>query len=120
MEWFGKTPYFHDPAILEISLVADSVGVMKIHAWNMTDQVDSEGYFETEKHAVVVISFGTTQLIEIENFHLDGIILKLEFKGTQERTEVTWVSSYGAEGRIVGTGVNLKLTPGKPKPTNGS
>lgn len=114
IDWFGKTPEFHDAEILNINLVLGEASSMRIHAWNMTDQVDSEGYFVTDKHAVIVVSFASVQMINLKDFDHEGIIFDLELTGTQSRTEVSWTSSYGAEGQIVGEGVEFALNPGRP------
>ncbi|MDE1993821.1 MAG: hypothetical protein KGI75_15060 [Rhizobiaceae bacterium] len=51
--WFGRTPRFHDAKLLEINFLNRATGLLRIHAWNMTSEVDADGYFILEKHAVV-------------------------------------------------------------------
>lgn len=80
----------------------------------MTDKTDSEGHFATDKHAVVVVSFATVKAVHLEDFDLNSIVFGLEFKGTLAKTEVSWTSSYGAKGTIVGEGLTFDLIPGKP------
>lgn len=116
IEWFGREPKFHDAEVLDIRLMQNAASSIRLLAWNNTDFVDEDGYFLTEKHAIVDIVFQAVDLIELSNFgdgH-KGIVFSLEFTGSTQRTEVSWTSSVGVEGRIVGRGVSISVSPHQP------
>jgi hypothetical protein len=49
-------PRFHDAELFEITFFGKGAGRLCIHAWNMTDKVDAQGYFVLDKHAVVTLA----------------------------------------------------------------
>ena len=51
--WFGKWPAFHDAEISAFRLAPSAVVTFKVYAWNMTSDVDANGYFRNEKYADV-------------------------------------------------------------------
>lgn len=75
---FGYWPAFHDAEVRSVSLVSAS-GVpsekekdfpsleLKVHLWEMTDEVDASGYFVTTKHTLATLRF-----LEIDELHLVG------------------------------------------------
>src|ERR1700754_933885 len=48
----GYWPSFHDAEVLKVTRTSDSCTVI-IHVFEMTDQVDSAGYFVLRKHHLV-------------------------------------------------------------------
>lgn len=115
IDWFGLTPNFHDAEIISVNLNSNAASSIRIHAWVTTDSITESGHYLTEKHAVVVVAFASVQVIELDDFDTGSVIFDLEFEGALTQTEMTWTSSYGAAGRIVGRGMNLSVIPGKPK-----
>lgn len=115
VDWFGRFPSFHDAAIIDMKFEVGKAGSMSIHAWNLIDETDETGQFLTDKHAVVHVKIDRVHALELNDFELDAIIFELSFVGTEEQTEIVWSSSYGVDGRVVGTGVELSLQVGKPK-----
>jgi len=113
VDWFGSFPSFHDGEIVGISLVQGQTSSLSIHSWNTTDIVDANGYFVTDKHAVVTMEFTRIHQIELSDFDFyhKGIVNSLKVSGTPELTEVAWSSSVGVEGLIRGTGLCFKLNP---------
>ena len=57
VHWFGRMPRFHDAKLLSIALHSDEPSTLRIHAFQMTDKVDEQGYFILEKHAMVTPSW---------------------------------------------------------------
>jgi hypothetical protein len=37
IDWFGRTPRFHDAELLEINLASKGPSVLRIHAWQITE-----------------------------------------------------------------------------------
>lgn len=64
---------------------------------------------------MIEIEVAKTHEIRFSEFHVKGIIFRLEISGTLQRTELSLTSSYGADGMIIGEGVSLSVSPGKPE-----
>jgi len=78
LAWFGRVPRFHDAELLEITLASKGESVLRIHTWEMTNQVDDRGYFVLDKHVVVTITLHSVTEISLSDFDLPGIIGSLE------------------------------------------
>lgn len=115
IDWFGQVPTFHDGVILELNLAMERPGSMRVHTWAMTNQADANRRLILEKHCIVEIGFATIKHVNLAYFHRKGIIFDLQIHGTLDRTTVAWDGSYGTEGSIIGTGVQLSLTQGRPQ-----
>lgn len=114
VEWFGRVPRFHDAELLEIIFSGKGAGVLRIHAWNMTDEVDAQGYFVLDKHAVVTLALEGVSEINCADFDMvPGIILDLEITTAGEHFRVEWNASYGVTGSVTAKHVRAILKPGK-------
>jgi len=119
IEWFGGAPRFHDAELLELTFSNKGSGLMRLHAWNMTDQVDDEGYFINDKHAIVTLLLEGVRSINCVDFDMKpGIIYDLKITAVDELYRVEWSASYGLEGSITAKGVQINLMPGKPAKQN--
>ena len=114
IDWFGCVPRFHDAEVLQIVLRSDASSTLRIHAWNITEDIDTEGYFKTDAHAVVTIVLDGVSCVELSEFHLPGIILDMKFAQVENFWEIAWSSSYGIEGKVRAVRVRFDLEPGKP------
>lgn len=114
IDWFGRFPQFHDAELLQIELSSARNSKMLIHAWNMTDAVTAEGFYVTDRHAVVTINLATVSAVSLSEFHQPGIIANLEILELQSEMQISWTSSYGVHGRIVAGQLSFELEPGKP------
>lgn len=108
-------PRFHDAKLLEISFFGKAEGLLRIHAWHLTDKMDAQGYFVLDKHAVVTIALEGVSAINCADFDiLPGIILDLEITRIDEHFRVEWSASYGISGSVTTKQVRINLQPGKP------
>ena len=55
-DWFGYWPDFHDAEVRKFQAGIGTPSFLVIHTCKMTNQVNSQGYYELTKH-VVVASF---------------------------------------------------------------
>ncbi|HVJ40509.1 MAG TPA: hypothetical protein VM639_03380 [Dongiaceae bacterium] len=116
VRWFGRLPRFHDAYLLEISFFGKGSGLLRIHAWNMTDQVDAQGYFVLDKHAVVILALEGVNAINLTDCDmLPGIIFDLEITKAGEHFRIEWSESYGVNGFIIAKQIQVTLEPGQPK-----
>lgn len=115
VEWFGHAPRFHDAELLEISFTSKGEGLLRIHAWNMTDAVDAKGYFVLDKDAVVTLALQEVSQISCTDFDMvPGIIFDLLITKVDEHFRIEWSASYGVAGFINAKQMWITLAPGKP------
>ena len=114
VHWFGQMPRFHDAKLLNIALHSNEPSMLRIHAFQMTDKVDEQGYFVLEKHAVVTLSLEEVTSVSLTDLNLPAIIHDLHIMDVSDGVEITWSSSYGVEGTLTAKRVSIALQPGKP------
>jgi hypothetical protein len=115
-EWFGRTPRFHDAELLEISFSGQGAGLLRIHAWNMTEEVDAKGYFVLDKHAIITFILEGVSAINCEDFDkVPGIIYDLKITKGDEHFCIEWSASYGVAGFVTAKHIGLTLKQGKPE-----
>jgi hypothetical protein len=90
-DWFGRKPRFHDAQLLEITFSTGGQGLMRIHAFNMTNEVDAQGYFVLDKHVAVTLALEGVSQIGCSDFHMaPGIIFDLEITKEGEQFRIEW------------------------------
>lgn len=114
VDWFGRVPRFHDANILELTLSNMQESCLRIHAWNMTNEVDRNGFFVLEKHAVVTISARHVTSVQLDDFDTSAIISDLTIRKHGDQYSISWCSSYGVSGSLKAKKLNMELQPGKP------
>ena len=114
--WFGKWPSFHDAKLLELHLHHTGRSSMKIHAFNMTNRVDAQGNFVSEKHTIVTFVFeGLKELKLNENeLSVPNTILDftLEYRGG--KFLLAFDTCDGFVVAFEAATVTVDLLPGKP------
>ena len=64
--WFGYWPSFHDAEVLDLELHRSGSSTIRIHTFEATNQVNSQGFFVCAKH--IIVSF----VVEgVTDLHLD-------------------------------------------------
>jgi hypothetical protein len=112
--WFGRVPRFHDAKLLEITFSGKGSGLLRIHAWNMTNKVDARGYFVLDKHVVVTLALAVS-VINCTNFDMvPAVIFDLEITSLDQGFRLEWSASYGVSGSIGAKEVRITLEPGEP------
>lgn len=100
---------------MEISFFGKGQGLLRIHAWNMTDVVDAKGYFVLDKHAVVTFALQDVSQISCTDFDMvPGVISDLSITKVDEHFRIEWSASYGVDGVIHAKRIRIALVPGKP------
>ena len=114
-DWFGRVPRFHDAELLEITFSGKGSGLLRIHAWNMTNKVDARGHFVRDKHVVVVLALEAVSAINCTNFDMvPAVIFDLEITRHDRGFRLEWSASYGASGSISVKELRITLEPGEP------
>jgi hypothetical protein len=107
---FGKWPSFHDAEIHSVSLTRDcelppQIDVT-IHHWQMTNEVDSKGYYVLKHHTLTTFRFSQASDICLEDFNQQNVIWELEIsENKDEKGELLFSIFMGA---IFGCGVMFK------------
>lgn len=109
--WFGRMPSFHDAHLRSLSLFSGGIATMQIFAWNITDQVDAQGYFVLEKHAIVTLTLEGVTAVRLSDFDLPGIIFEMKIERAEERYRVSWYGSYGVEGELTARTIRFAVRP---------
>ena len=118
IEWFGRVPHFHDGYLPDITVSGSGggTGLIRIHAWNMTSEVDARGYLILDKHAVVTMALEGVNRINLTDLDMvPAIIFSMEFTKSGEHVCIEWDTSYGLSRSITAKHVQVSLTPGKPE-----
>jgi len=85
---FGRWPSFHDAEVMEIRLARKPKerrekrdrGVellARIHTWDMTNEVDSSGYYVLKNHTFVTFRFSGVEELKLEGFNHQNVIFGL-------------------------------------------
>jgi hypothetical protein len=115
LDWFGRVPRFHDAELLEVAFSGGGSGLLRIHAWNITGEVDAQGYYVLDRHAVVVLALEGVSVIDCTDYDMmPSIISDLEITSSDQQLRIRWSASYGVEGSITAKQVRITLEPGKP------
>jgi hypothetical protein len=112
--WFGYWPTFHDAEVLELALHRTGNSTIRIYAFEMTDQVNSQGFFIRTKHVIVGFVLEGVTNLHLDQFNGQNVISGLLLKRTAEGFELTLDGCYGIEGTITADRIHLELQPGPP------
>src|SRR6266700_8177774 len=94
---FGGWPSFHDAEILELHLDRGHVEpeknlhefpslTLKIHLWEMTKEVDQNGYFILLNHTLATLKFSDLDRLNVAGFNHQNVIMDMEIV-RRERTD---------------------------------
>jgi hypothetical protein len=110
--WFGGFPSFHD-AYFGFQINSDGSGWLRAYGARMTDRVDAQGYFISEKHFAATLQLEEIQSVQMSDF-LPGLAIlgRLEIRKAGADFEVDFGdTSYGVSGVIRAKRVSLKFEP---------
>jgi hypothetical protein len=132
LAWFGYVPSFHDAEIIGLHLNRTGPSTLSIHTWDVTDKVDSKGFFVHEKDVVVTFTLEEIENLELEGFSHQNVIGGLALNRMQAEApkfgmqshrpprtqpdfyEIVLHPCYGLAGIIRARLVSITLSPGKP------
>ena len=129
LAWFGRVPSFHDAEIVRVVLNRRAPSTLSIHAWNLTDRVDPQGYFILERHAVVTFELEDVLDVQLEHFSSQNVIFGLQLRRAAPRPdrmpyysrdaspddfELELDPCYGLSGHVRCRRVSISFVPGKP------
>jgi len=113
-DWFGYWPGFHDAEVLEFHLNAGAPSSMVVHTWEMTKQVNTQGYCGLIKHVVVEFLLEGIVSVDIVDFRDHSILLDLSEDKIENGFRMSFSAAYGLSGTIEAHVLSLRIKPGKP------
>jgi len=117
LAWFeGRVPSFHDAEILSLSLDHEGAsGDIRIRTFQLTPDVDAQGFFVLTKHVVVRFKLSGIASLELSEFNhqnvIDGLILSRTALGLF-RLELE--PCYGLSGFVEAKAVAIEISPITP------
>ena len=114
IQWFGEWPSFSDAEILGLNLRRDGRSSIRVHSWRMTSEVNAQGHYVLDRHAVVTVWLEGISDLELGDFSSQNVIGNLDIKPHESGFRVTLWPIYGVGGHIDAARVTLSLEPGKP------
>lgn len=111
---FGRWPSFHDAEVMEIRASRKprereekrDRGVelfARIHTWDMTNEVDSCGYYVLKNHTLVSLRFSGVEELKLEGFNHQNVIFGLTIQPkeshnpTDSKFHVEFDPSFGVD-----------------------
>ena len=114
IKWFGYWPSFHDAEVLDLKLDRTGRSTVRVHTFEMTDQVNSQGSFTCTKHVIVSFILDGITDLHLDGFNGQNVISELHLRQTNEGYELSLEPCYGLEGTITAHRVCVELEPGIP------
>ena len=83
LAWFGQVPSFHDAEIVSLEIISRGTTTLKVKTWNLTDRVGTDGYYVSEKHAIVTFVMEELVHLQLEGFQPQNVIDGLDLSKTK-------------------------------------
>ena len=115
LEWFGHWTSFHDAEVLSMEFNRTGSSKIRVHTFQITDQVDSRGYSILEKHCIVTFWLDEIVALELAHFNHQNAILGLDLSNEDGHFVITFDPAHGVEGTIKAQQVAIEVTPGIPR-----
>ncbi|MGO9085263.1 MAG: hypothetical protein ACLQBK_08565 [Candidatus Sulfotelmatobacter sp.] len=112
--WFGYWPDFHDAEVMKFHLDLGAPSTLAVYTWEMTNQVDANGFYELTKDVVVEFVLDGVTILNLQDPWEHSILLDLGISKTAAGFKLDLSSAYGLSGTIEAKEVSLHITPGKP------
>ena len=91
---FGYWPSFHDAEVLDVHLFRGGIKLKekrylfpvlttKLHVWELTNEVNQQGYFVLRKHTLTTMRFHDVLDLRMEGFNQQNAILQLSITRNQ-------------------------------------
>jgi hypothetical protein len=119
LNWFGYWPSFHDAEVVSILLDRSGKSKVRVHAFEMTSEVDANGYFVSTKHAIITFELEGFVSDETGSTHLNWFNHQNVLSGASVRQvvggyELVLDGIYGVDGSLYCEKLNVTLEPGIP------
>jgi hypothetical protein len=113
-QWFGYWPDFHDAEVLEIDLNRSGSSRVRIHTFEMSDQVGNDGCYVCAKHVVVSFVLQGLKTIELQGFNHQNVVSEVVLTRTEDGLQLCLEPCYGAAGSLTAERISIEIEPGVP------
>ena len=114
IKWFGYMPSFHDAEVLDLKLTRSGTSMIRVHAFEVTDQINTQGSFICTKHVIVKFVLDGVTNLSLNGFNHQNVISGLFLRQTGEGYELRLEPCYVLEGTITADHVHVEFEPGLP------
>ncbi|HEX4197840.1 MAG TPA: Imm50 family immunity protein [Caulobacteraceae bacterium] len=116
LAWFGYAPRFHDAEVLGVILDREGATcAIKVHGFEMTNDVDARGCFVLTKHVVVTFVLGELTEIELDGFNFQNAVMGISIeRGSDAQFRMEIDPAYGLGGVVEGRSLEIAIAPGTP------
>ncbi len=128
---FGQWPSFHDAEVLKVILdrapsrqFCGPTLEAHIHVFEMTSEIDEEGFYKLTKHTLVQLAFLEVYELSLTDFNHQNVLLALGIVDISDRQlecikfEVIFSSSWGVAAKFQCAAVEVRsvqpFIPGQP------
>lgn len=113
-QWFGYWPDFHDAEVLAIDLNRSGSSRVRVHTFDVSDQVGNDGCNVCVKHVVVSFVLDGLESIQLQGFNRQNVVSKVAVIRTEEGLLLLLEPCYGAEGSLTAERISIEIEPGVP------
>ena len=115
VDWFGYWPDFHDAEILELVLRTGKPSILKLHTWEMLNEITEEGFYAQAKNCIVTFSLIDVIETSLKDFYShQNVLLELSVEPSTYGWTIAIIPSNGLGGRLVAQEVWVEFEPGQP------
>ena len=92
---------------------------VRVHGFEITNEVDADGYFVCTKHVVVTFVFRDLTQLRLDGFNHQNAVMAITIgRGLDAQFRMEIEPAYGLGGVIEGRELEITLDPGIPSPAN--
>jgi hypothetical protein len=113
-KWFGYWPDFHDAEVLGIDLNRSGLSRVRVHTFEMSNQVGKDGCYVCVKHVIVSFLLEDLKTVQLQAFNHQNALSELALMRTEEGFQLLLEPSYGAEGSLTAERIRIEIEPGIP------
>lgn len=110
-DWFGYWPSFHDAEVIWLHLNRRTTSSLVVHTWEMTKEVDEQGYYVQAKHVVVEFLMNNIVDLNLNGFSHQNVIFGLMIERLDDNYRLTLEGCYGIAGTIDAKDISIRMTP---------
>lgn len=113
-DWFGYWPSFHDAEVISLHLNRRGPSSLLLHTWEMTKEVDKQGYYISAKHVIVEFLLREIADLNFSGFSHQNVLSGLSVEPVEDGVRLTLQDTYGIGGTVVAKQISIRQTPGQP------
>jgi len=118
---FGRWPSFHDAEVISMELFRNAGGVSqpnlrsKIHVFEMTSEIDAQGFYVLKNNVLVTFLFGGIDESFVNGFNQQNVLWGLSIADISPRQlerlqfEVNFASSFGVQAEFKCSNVEIEV-----------